>query len=1698
MFSKISTQSMPILATYNPTGVIKIQAAALNENLGEQFKTHIVEQKDPRFVYAIARAVTADVPNKNHDLFPLDEIKRAYTTFIGRNIFLDHNTKSVRNAVGKIIAAELREDEEGHTYVACLFKIDRELHPDIARKIENGIIDSVSMGANVQNTCCNKCGNKAAREADFCLVPGTLIATKGFIYKPIEEIKVGDIVITHTGEERPVLKTFVRTVDEQVYTIKSSFNNREITATGNHPFGVATPTGIVWKEAKDLQIKDWLFQPKYEAENKTDENDNVDFAEWLGYYLSEGWTNNNGQTTGKPFNKLEFSVGVYEDTFITRLLELGKKFLGKEGKVYPSYSSSLGCSVRFIGENVGKVLFEYGGHRATTKCLSSKVFCWSNASKLALLHGFLEGDGTIARGGRAVSFSTSSYKLAYQFKKLFNDLGYPANVCSYVNSGGPSNRENTHTGYRVSLYGDNSEAFLRKEGSAIQFKHSNTPGFCFVWMNNYYFSIRDIEVSHYVGPVYNFEVAEHNSYIAEGVVVHNCDHQKSPYLYPDYYAINHGVEFTELSLVSVPADPTAHMHKVFNYNTGMTKNAVAPSPATDVNPEAGGQDAISQDDVSLEEVVESKAPPKQPVTEEQPVDAVIISSDSEEAKDMDKYYQVDCSSMESADFIYNIFSPFLNKGINELLITGKSIKVEFDKTVKDVEKFVQDIITMFGLQLGKGLVEPKVAALYAGLVKTATADYTEHKIDINTADNKEFQVTLKISTRSSAKNPVSLKVKSVGEPSSNELLTKVATVVRNIVFEMEGIKEYFTPEAKNTTSRSKTPVYYTLKPQQNKFTESLLAFFKKRITDIGDKLKNAFSEINIDSVELSNKDGNFQVSGQNVPANPGSNADGKTFEYDINSIVKALPDRDTVRTFGNEEAANKLYNILEQNNLLDIFENDSSTNKFITDFQSTNYYSRPIAQKVIEACKKQYNAKKPKPSEKSSGESGKESAKNREEQKVTPVKPDTAKQPQPTQTAQDTQGEESTQPEGHADAETGTSGKPSVDGKNEVEKATNKVEPKKQDTTEEEVKRVDTDQQEIIKAIKSDLTNQIQKLVSMLQKYKNPSINTYRKWATLIGDRLRQYIAERIQKATDLTLEKCWKDCGIDTLLKPVIDILLPGFKNEQEVYNAIKGIVSNQPDQQQHEGLNKSDKGSNGKHSSNGTQQGEPDKEVSVNKEPETKTEKQSSPATDVTSTPTTKKKEETKKKSPFKSGMMSDALKQFLDNPDNTVKLTPEQQEAIQKQYNTLSKELEKKYQDINKFTKDDLNALKNFFAQNNAKYLVQSGRFDTFLKEKAPNYDIVDLRNYLSGRTDKLKEDVYQGPDYGTSKPVDYITSLANIFTKLDSIKYTNKPADVIKKSIEYINKLKEQYQQIPEENRNLYQTTHPTHSLDAFDAKIEEGNKALKNLEQKQQDELKQQQEKQKERPTEQKQQKKEETKQEENKAKEENVQHELNHAASVLYDMYKQTISDASDNEFEFVVTSLMINGVDIEEICNKIVNLNAYKISRYQQLASQARSVLAGMYHLFGYTPDDPRGKDNKEKGFTITKDDLENAKDYSMKVTYESDPFNTKLRAVGLPETKILVTVIRNAKGNYQYEYFLPNYTSWVKSKEASLSIVDALKSCVTLCVNFLHFKIKEKLGDKENKEDTTQDPQKQENPASTENPADDGWNFNTEKTRG
>jgi len=139
---------------------IKIAAVAgtMEDTLTDKPKQKIIEQRRNDFIYFRSRAISAGDqgpekgspnPNGNGDYFPKAELEKAYSTFEGRNLFLNHESDHPVKSVGKVISSELITDPEtDEIYVECLSKIDKKLHTEIARKVETGELDTVSMGCS--------------------------------------------------------------------------------------------------------------------------------------------------------------------------------------------------------------------------------------------------------------------------------------------------------------------------------------------------------------------------------------------------------------------------------------------------------------------------------------------------------------------------------------------------------------------------------------------------------------------------------------------------------------------------------------------------------------------------------------------------------------------------------------------------------------------------------------------------------------------------------------------------------------------------------------------------------------------------------------------------------------------------------------------------------------------------------------------------------------------------------------------------------------------------------------------------------------------------------------------------------------------------------------------------------------------------------------------------------------------------------------------------------------------------------------------------------------------------------------------------------------------------------------------------------------------------------------------------------------
>ena len=134
----------------------------------EDFKPFTPEKG---FLYTASRAISSRV-NANYDGWPVDQIKKSYKSFIGRPIYVEHNNSDPERARGVILDAIYRETKLASgiidASVYCLMEVDALTFPKLATAIENGQLNAVSMGADVDGTECSACGKYASKPSEFC------------------------------------------------------------------------------------------------------------------------------------------------------------------------------------------------------------------------------------------------------------------------------------------------------------------------------------------------------------------------------------------------------------------------------------------------------------------------------------------------------------------------------------------------------------------------------------------------------------------------------------------------------------------------------------------------------------------------------------------------------------------------------------------------------------------------------------------------------------------------------------------------------------------------------------------------------------------------------------------------------------------------------------------------------------------------------------------------------------------------------------------------------------------------------------------------------------------------------------------------------------------------------------------------------------------------------------------------------------------------------------------------------------------------------------------------------------------------------------------------------------------------------------------------------------------------------------------
>jgi hypothetical protein len=150
----------------------------------------------PGYLYVRSRAISSRC-NDNFDEFPADELAKAYASFNGKPVFVNHVNDDHRRARGVIIDSALHKDanRDGTRdwWVEVLMEVDAVRFPRLAKEILAGNIARTSMGCDVAFSVCSACNNRATTPAEYCQhIP----ASKGMmLYRTMAAgHKVGEII----------------------------------------------------------------------------------------------------------------------------------------------------------------------------------------------------------------------------------------------------------------------------------------------------------------------------------------------------------------------------------------------------------------------------------------------------------------------------------------------------------------------------------------------------------------------------------------------------------------------------------------------------------------------------------------------------------------------------------------------------------------------------------------------------------------------------------------------------------------------------------------------------------------------------------------------------------------------------------------------------------------------------------------------------------------------------------------------------------------------------------------------------------------------------------------------------------------------------------------------------------------------------------------------------------------------------------------------------------------------------------------------------------------------------------------------------------------------------------------------------------------------------------------------------------------
>lgn len=359
-----------------------------------------------------------------------------------------------------------------------------------------------------------------------CFPAGTLVlTTEG--YRPIESIRIGDLVLTHRNRWRRVTSLMISLKD--TVTI-SGQGHTGLETTDEHPIYTRQRKSFhrpvrgnrwkwedpVWTDAgklNELKNRFWATPSKIEALTVPEVGGRgfemtAEFMWLVGLWLAEG------TVRIRPSNsEICISTGKHEaDTVAAKLggFNSAQSRAGKSELRWRRREVRTATLFETGHDGLARWLVDNFGRHSHGKRIPAWVYGLEPELRTALLTGYLQGDGSVERPSYSAkqTCQTVSRALAYGIKTLAATLGMRPSVHDRTPS------RDTIEGRKVNIrpaYGVQWTIDPKRKESYDDGEHHWT-------------RIKGVTPSRSAVEVFNLSVEEDESYVVEGIVVHNCTH----------------------------------------------------------------------------------------------------------------------------------------------------------------------------------------------------------------------------------------------------------------------------------------------------------------------------------------------------------------------------------------------------------------------------------------------------------------------------------------------------------------------------------------------------------------------------------------------------------------------------------------------------------------------------------------------------------------------------------------------------------------------------------------------------------------------------------------------------------------------------------------------------------------------------------------------------------------------------------------------------------------------------------------------------------------------------------------------------------------------------------------------------------------------------------------------------------------------